>query len=82
MRRLLRNASMPILDAKALETDPEGMAFLRAVLKPAAEKQGSAPASDACAKPRRPFQVELPPQADMRMTPPAAETAAVAPAAA
>ena len=25
---------MPCLDAKALETDPEGMAFLRSVLRP------------------------------------------------
>jgi hypothetical protein len=25
---------MPFLDAKALETDPEGMAFLRSVIRP------------------------------------------------
>ncbi len=25
--------SMPVLDAKALETDPQGMAFLRSVLR-------------------------------------------------
>jgi hypothetical protein len=29
---------MPVLDAKALETDPEGMAFLRAVIRPKSEK--------------------------------------------
>ena len=27
---------MPVLDAKALKTDPEGLAFLRDVLRPAA----------------------------------------------
>ncbi len=28
---------MPVLDAKALKTDPKGLAFLRDVLRPAAD---------------------------------------------
>jgi hypothetical protein len=39
---------MPCLDAKALETDPEGMAFLRSVLRPDA---GEAPAVPALPQP-------------------------------
>lgn len=31
---------MPHLDAKALETDPEGLEFLRAVLRPAPKEAG------------------------------------------
>ena len=34
---------MPFLDAKALETDPDGLAFLRAVLKPTAKRAPSDP---------------------------------------
>jgi hypothetical protein len=33
---------MPFLDAKALENDPDGMAFLRAVIKPGPEKDEAA----------------------------------------
>jgi hypothetical protein len=33
---------MPFLDAKALETDPDGMAFLRAVIKPVLENEQAA----------------------------------------
>jgi hypothetical protein len=33
---------MPFLDAKALENDPDGMAFLRAVIKPGLEKEEAA----------------------------------------
>ena len=45
---------MPVLDAKALKVDPEGLAFLRDVLRPAgagAEKPASPLA--AFARPRR-----------------------------
>ena len=71
---------MPVLDAKALETDPEGMAFLRAVLgPPAAKKQGSV--SDACAETRPAFQVATPSN-DMPLTPATPEPAAAASAAA
>ncbi len=45
---------MPVLDAKALKTDPEGLAFLRDVLRPAgtgAEKP-AAPLA-AVSRPRR-----------------------------
>jgi hypothetical protein len=34
---------MPFLDAKALETDPEGMAFLRAVIRPRSRRRKAAP---------------------------------------
>ena len=34
---------MPFLDAKALETDPEGMAFLRSVIGPHARRRKAAP---------------------------------------
>ena len=30
---------MPVLDAKALETDPDGMAFLRSVIRPDFERE-------------------------------------------
>ncbi len=30
---------MPFLDAKALETDPDGMAFLRSVIRPNSEQR-------------------------------------------
>lgn len=33
---------MPHLDAKALETDPDGMEFLRAVLRPEPKEPGKA----------------------------------------
>jgi hypothetical protein len=33
---------MPFLDAKALETDPDGMAFLRSVIEPGLEKEEAA----------------------------------------
>jgi hypothetical protein len=72
---------MPVLDANALETDPEGMAFLRAVLKPTAEKQGSAPGFDACAEAKRAFQV-APPTESGPMSPATPEPAAAVPAAA
>jgi hypothetical protein len=72
---------MPFLDANALETDPEGMAFLRAVLRPSAEKQGSAPAPDTCAGPRQSFQV-APPTESGPMGPATPEPAAAVPAAA
>ena len=33
---------MPFLDAKALETDPDGMAFLRSVIRPNFEQEEAA----------------------------------------
>ena len=33
---------MPVLDAKALETDPDGMAFLRSVIRPDFEQEQAA----------------------------------------
>ena len=74
---------MPFLDAKALETDPDGMAFLRAVLTPTAKKQGTAaaPDSNACAELRRAFEVAVPPASEMPITPATSERAAPAPAA-
>jgi len=46
---------MPFLDAKALETDPDGLAFLRAVLKPTAKRAPSDPHGDAAAESHPPF---------------------------
>ena len=45
---------MPFLDAKALETDPDGMAFLRAVIRPGFEREPAA---------SRPRQDPHPPEA-------------------
>ncbi len=43
---------MPVLDAKALKTDPEGLAFLRDVLRPAGAEKPAAPLA-AVSRPRR-----------------------------
>jgi hypothetical protein len=56
---------MPFLDAKALETDPDGLAFLRAVLKPAAQRAPSDPHGTAPAASRPPFLPPSPPQGEM-----------------
>jgi len=61
MRRRFRNASMPVLDAKALETDPEGMAFLRSVLRPTPDKEAYANADE---RPAQTFPLAPPPDAD------------------
>ena len=48
---------MPVLDAKALKTDPKGLAFLRAVLRPeqgSAVKDGRKPPGVPAAKPGLP----------------------------
>ena len=44
---------MPVLDAKALKTDPKGLAFLKAVLRSdgAETKDGGKPAETRPAKP-------------------------------
>jgi hypothetical protein len=60
---------MPFLDAEALETDPDGMAFLRAVLKPEGRQKGAAPGSVVCPEPNPPFTVPLPPQGDGPLSP-------------
>ena len=57
---------MPFLDAKALETDPDGMAFLRAVLRPTADKVASA----ACDAPEQPFQPAPPAETDKPLAAP------------
>jgi hypothetical protein len=44
--------AMPVLDAKALKTDPEGLAFLRDVLRPAGTEKPAAPQKQP-ARPRR-----------------------------
>ena len=43
---------MPVLDAKALKTDPEGLAFLRDVLRPAGTEKPAAQQKQP-ARPRR-----------------------------
>ncbi len=52
---------MPSLDAKALETDQEGLAFLRSVLRPESGGAGSAhePAA-ARARPGLAFELRFP----------------------
>jgi hypothetical protein len=45
---------MPVLDAKALKTDPKGLAFLRDVLRPAADTSAEkSVASQRGSSPRR-----------------------------
>ncbi len=45
---------MPVLDAKALKADPEGLAFLRDVLRPASTgAETPATLSTAVSRPRR-----------------------------
>ena len=44
---------MPVLDAKALETDPVGMAFLRSVIRPGFEREGAVTPPPA-RRPRQP----------------------------
>ena len=56
---------MPFLDAKALETDPDGLAFLRAVLKPTAKRAPSDPHGAAPAESRPPFIPPCPAQGEM-----------------
>ncbi len=56
---------MPFLDAKALETDPDGLAFLRAVLKPTAKRAPSDPHGAAPAESRPPFIPPGPAQGEM-----------------
>jgi len=68
---------MPVLDAKALETDPEGMAFLRAVLKPAGGQKGAASGA-ARPEPNPAFAVPLKAECPRRPRP---RKAAPAPAA-
>ncbi len=52
--------SMPVLDAKALEIDPQGMAFLRSVLR---QKPVAAPIASKELAPRK----ELPQPLRMRL---------------
>ncbi len=51
---------MPVLDAKALDIDPEGMAFLRSVIKPEAGRTTSRAEPAARLQPAPPFEVPLP----------------------
>jgi hypothetical protein len=45
---------MPVLDAKALKTDPKGLAFLRDVLRPASDSSAEKNlASQRASSPRR-----------------------------
>ena len=60
---------MPVLDAKALETDPEGMAFLRSVLRPTADKEAAG--SEAGEPAPRSFPRAFPAESDKpRIVPP------------
>jgi len=56
---------MPFLDAKALETDPEGMAFLRSVIGQKSRRKKAAPdVSRAVGQP--PAQAVPPPDPESR----------------
>lgn len=56
---------MPFLDAKALETDPDGMAFLRAVLRPKVGRADPVPSFAKPAQSRPPFEAPLPPSGEV-----------------
>ena len=51
---------MPFLDAKALEIDPEGMAFLRSVIRPTFEQEEAASPRIARTDPKRQFDAAPP----------------------
>jgi hypothetical protein len=72
---------MPFLDAKALETDPEGMAFLRAVLGPARGQDGPGFRPAARPEPSLPFDASLPGEAEVPLGRLPREAAAPPPAA-
>ncbi len=44
---------MPVLDAKALKSDPQGLAFLRDVLRPAGEEGTKTPTAAEALRLRR-----------------------------
>ena len=70
---------MPFLNAKALDTDPDGMAFLRAVIRPDFEREEAVlPALRKGPEPRKPVSQN---EAEPPKTPTRAETIAGAPAA-
>ena len=71
---------MPFLDAKALKTDPDGMAFLRSVISPDLEQKE--PASPAHTDLRRRFEVPLEVKSHVPGTTPVAGTPPVSEAAA
>ena len=71
---------MPFLDAKALKTDPYGMAFLRSVISSGLEREE--PASPAPADLRRRFEVPLEARAEVPSPMPVAGTLPVSEAAA
>jgi hypothetical protein len=71
---------MPFLDAKALEIDPDGMAFLRAVIRPSSDKEEPALRPVAGPEVRPSLQVPLRP-GEGPMGSAAAQTATGVPAA-
>jgi hypothetical protein len=80
-QKLHQERDMPFLDAKALETDPDGMAFLRAVLKPDAGSAGSVREPLARPKPGLSFEAPLPTQDRVSLASIPTGTATQAPAA-
>ena len=55
---------MPFLNAKALETDPEGMAFLRSVIRPTFEQEEAASPPVSRADLKRRFDPAPPAEAE------------------
>ena len=68
---------MPFLNAKALDTDPDGMAFLRAVIRPDFEREESV--LPALRKEPAPCEPVSQNQAETLKSPIRAETTADAP---
>lgn len=68
---------MPFLDAKALETDPDGMAFLRSVIRPNFKQDEAVAPPVARADPRRAFQVPPRPEGNIALGATASEAVAL-----
>ena len=66
---------MPFLNAKALETDPEGMAFLRSVIRPTFEQEEAASPPVARADQKRRFDAAPPAEGEAAEVQPPAATA-------
>lgn len=71
---------MPVLDARALESDPDGMAFLRAVIRPTAERDSTVSGRPSGRKPKR-SEPAFDPQGEVPLVPAASKVDAVLPAA-
>jgi hypothetical protein len=71
---------MPVLDATALESDPDGMAFLRAVIRPTLERGATASRRPSGRKPKRSHPASQT-QGEVPLVPVASKVDAILPAA-